>query len=244
MNPLRIIARIDLKNEDVVKGFQLEGWKKVGVPLEFAEKYYKCGADELMFIDTVASLFSREKILRILNQATKNIFIPITIGGGIKNLKDAKEILNNGADKIAVNTAFVKNPNLIRQFVETFGSQSVLLSVQAKKKTDKEWEVFMESGRENSKKNVFDWIKLCEKLGVGEILVTSIDNEGLKKGLDLELYKIIKKITNLPLIAGGGFGDLAQLNLIKKINLSGISVARIFHEDIETPNDLKNKICK
>ena len=134
MNSLRIVSRIDLKNDNVIKGFHLEGWKKLGRPINFAKKYYLNGADEIIFIDSVASLFSRDKILNILKESSKKIFIPIGIGGGIKTIEDARQILNNGADKIVVNTAFVKNPMLIKKFVKTFGSQSIMLSIQAKKR--------------------------------------------------------------------------------------------------------------
>jgi cyclase len=242
MNSLRIISRIDLKNDNVIKGFQLEGWKTLGNPLKFAKKYYLKGADEIVFIDSVASLFSRDKILSILKKSSKEIFIPIAIGGGIKNINDAKQILNNGADKVIVNTAFVKEPNLIKKFVNTFGSQSIMLSIQTKKRDKNNWEVFTESGREKSGKEVASWISQAEKLGVGELLITSIDNEGLGTGLDLDLYKKVKKITNLPIIAGGGFGNFDQLNEIKKINLSGISIAQLFHYNKETPISVKNKL--
>ncbi|OUX35850.1 MAG: imidazole glycerol phosphate synthase subunit HisF [Candidatus Pelagibacter sp. TMED273] len=241
MNSLRIVSRIDLKNDNVIKGFHLEGWKKLGRPINFAKKYYLNGADEIIFIDSVASLFSRDKILNILKESSKKIFIPIGIGGGIKTIEDARQILNNGADKIVVNTAFVKNPMLIKKFVKTFGSQSIMLSIQAKKRKQDFWEVFTEAGREKSGKEVRAWIKYAEKLGVGELLVTSVDNEGLGKGIDLELFKEIKKITNLPIIAGGGFGNLKQIKDIKKLNISGISIAQLFHYNAETPNSIKKK---
>ena len=243
MNSPRVIARLDIKNNFVVKGIQFEGWEKIGNPIELAIKYYTNGADELVFIDNVSSLFSQKSMLDILKNSLKKIFIPIGIGGGIKKIEDAKKILFTGADKIIINTAFLKNPNLIKLFVNTFGSQSIILSIQAKKFSNSTWMAYMEAGRENGKKEVLKWIKEAESLGVGELLVTSIDNEGLKKGLDLELYKKIKKITNLPIIAGGGFnGSSKDINSLKSFNLSGISIARLFHENKITPNKLKIKI--
>ena len=239
MSTPRIISRLDLKNDYVVKGFHLEGWRPVGDPLELAKLYYDNNVDEIIFLDSVASLFSRDKILSILKKSCKNIFVPIGIGGGIRSIEDARQILENGADKVLINTFFVENPNSISKFVSVFGSQSILLSIQSKK-INNEWYVFTESGRENSGKKVLDWIKQVDKLGVGELLITSIDNDGLSKGFDVDIVNKIKQVTDLPFIIGGGFGKLDHLKEIKDYDLSGISVAKEFHNKKYKPNDLKN----
>lgn len=238
MSITRIISRLDLKNNNVVKGFHLEGWRPVGDPLDLAKNYYKNNVDEIIYLDSVASLFSRDKILSVLRKSCQDIFVPIGIGGGIRSIDDARQILENGADKLLINTYFVKNPKAISEFVSTFGSQSILLSIQSKKIKD-EWYVFTESGRENSGKKVIDWIKQADKSGVGEILVTSIDNDGLGEGFDVDIIEKIKNITNLPFVIGGGFGKLEHLIEINNYNLSGISIAKQFHNKKYKPSDLK-----
>ena len=240
MKPPRIISRLDIKNENVVKGYQLEGWKTVGDPVKLAKKYYEDGVDEIVVLDSVASLFSRNKTLDIIDKCCNNIFIPIAVGGGIKSISDAREILEAGADKIVINTAFVKNRNLIKEFVHIFGSQSIVLSIQAKKIKDN-WYVFSESGRENSGISVLDWISEAEQKGIGEILITFIDSEGLGKGFDIDLISKVKNITNLPIIIGGGFLKVDHLLKVKHFNVSGVSIAQAFHNNLITANIIKNQ---
>lgn len=241
MSLLRIISKIDLKNEFVVKGYHLEGWQKVGNPIQIALHEYENGCDEFIFIDSVASLFSRKKILNIIKELSKKIFVPITVGGGIKNMKDVDEIFKLGADKIAVNTEFIKNPNFIKEISKKYGTQSIVLSVQAKK-IKNEWYAFSENARNNSEFIVTEWIKKCENFGVGEILLTSVDNEGCEIGFDVDLYIKVKKITNLPIIAHGGYGSNNDIIKLKNIELSAIAIGRCLHFRKITCNKIKEEL--
>ena len=244
MNFFRVISRIDLKNEFVVKGFHLEGWRRVGDPLSLASNYYNSNIDEIFFIDSVASLFSREKIIDILKNVCKKIFIPITIGGGIKNLSDVSDLFDFGADKVAINTAAILEPGFIKKIADMYGSQAVIVSIQAKKNNKNSWDVFIDSARENTKIDVFEWVKKAESLGAGELLLTSIDNDGCENGFDTELCRKIKSITNLPIIIGGGFGNCGHIKEIKDYNLSGVSIASAFHYNKISPQILKDQIKK
>ena len=244
MNKIRIIARIDLKNNDVVKGFHLEGWKKIGDPIELAFNYYNNNCDEIIFIDSVASLFSRKKIISIIKELSKSIFVPITIGGGIRSMNDVDDMFQVGADKVALNTVCFDKIEIIREISKKYGSQSIVLSVQAKKFENNTWYAFKEAARDNTHIEVKDWIKKCEDIGIGELLITSIDNDGCENGLDFDLYKEVKKITNLPIIAGGGFGSLNDVVKTKKLNLSGIAIAKMFHSKKISPFEIKKFLEK
>ena len=244
MNKIRIIARIDLKNNDVVKGFHLEGWKKIGDPIELAFNYYNNNCDEIIFIDSVASLFSRKKIISIIKELSKSIFVPITIGGGIRSMNDVDDMFQVGADKVALNTVCFDKIEIIKEISKKYGSQSIVLSVQAKKFENNTWYAFKEAARDNTHIEVKDWIKKCEDIGIGELLITSIDNDGCENGLDFDLYKEVKKITNLPIIAGGGFGSLNDVVKTKKLNLSGIAIAKMFHSKKISPFEIKKFLEK
>ncbi len=183
MKKVRIIARLDVKGQNVIKGVHLECLRVIGKPGELAEKYYLEGADELLYIDIVASLYRRDNLLNIVNQASDKIFIPFTVGGGIRTLEDIKEFLKAGADKVAINTAATKDPNLLAKAARMFGSQCIVLSIEAKFRNDNKWEAFTDNGREKTGLDVVEWAKQGEELGAGEILLTSIDQEGTKKGL-------------------------------------------------------------
>jgi len=239
MNHLRIISRIDLKNNYVVKGYHLEGWKEVGDPIDIAKHNYFNGCDEIIFIDSVASLFSRKKIVDIIRELSKDIFIPITIGGGIRDTKDVDDMFQLGADKIAINTICFENPDIISQISNKYGRQTIVLSIQAKKNSDGNWYAFKETARDNTNINVLEWIKKCENLGVGELLITSIDNDGCEIGYELDLYKQVKKITNLPIIACGGFGGVQDIEKIRKFNISGVAISKQFHLKKITANVIK-----
>ena len=172
---MRIIARLDIKNKNLIKGINLEGLKIVGEPNKFAIEYYENGIDELIFMDSVASLYGRNNLYDIINEASNNIFIPLTVGGGIRNIDDALKAFNSGADKITVNTAAVEDNNLINNLSKKFGSQSLVLSIEAKKIDKNKWEVFTNNGRQETGLNVIDWCKNAEDRGIGEILLTSVD---------------------------------------------------------------------
>ena len=240
---MRLIARLDIKGPNLIKGLQLEGLRVIGDPNKYAVKYYEEKADELLFIDCVASLYGRNNLLDIINHASKNVFIPVTVGGGIRSISDAEKLFLNGADKIAVNSAAVRNSSLINDLVKNFGSQAVVVSIQAKKINDN-WKVYLDSGRENSEKDVNEWLKEAVDRGAGEILITSVDNDGTKKGFDLELYNNVKNICNVPLILSGGMGEPEDLLKLKKFNQSdAVAVGTILHYDLSTILEIK-KISK
>jgi len=227
---LRIIARIDVKSDRLIKSINFDGMRDLGDANKFSQKYFKNGADELLIIDSVASLFGRNTAINFLKESTKKIFIPVTLGGGINELDQINHILNNGADKIAINTGAVKNKRLLRKIAEKFGSQCLVVSITAKKLKKNKWEVYIDKGRETTKLDLLDWVKFCEKNGAGELLVTSIDQEGTELGFDYELSTIVSKIAKIPVIAGGGCGKLQHLDKVfscSKVN--AVSIASPLH---------------
>ena len=227
---LRIIARIDVKSDRLIKSINFDGMRDLGDANKFSQKYFKNGADELLIIDSVASLFGRNTAINFLKESTKKIFIPVTLGGGINELDQINHLLNNGADKIAINTGAVKNKRLLRKIAEKFGSQCLVVSITAKKLKKNKWEVYIDKGRETTKLDLLDWVKFCEKNGAGELLVTSIDQEGTELGFDYELSTIVSKIAKIPVIAGGGCGKLQHLDKVfscSKVN--AVSIASPLH---------------
>ncbi len=245
MNKTRIIARLDIKNDYVIKGIHLEGLRKIGNPNELAKKYYNEGVDEIIFMDAVAAYYDRNSLTEIINRACEDVFVPITVGGGIRKIEDIQIALNAGADKIAINTKAVKNPTFIKEASQVFGSQCIVSSIDAKKVNDKEWEVYYDNGRENTGKDVVDWAKEVEDLGAGEIMLTSIDQEGTKKGFDIELIKAVSQVTTIPVISSGGGGKKEDLaNAIANSDIDAIAIASILHYNIESINDLKNYLNK
>jgi cyclase len=240
-NNIRIIPRLDIKNKNLIKGINLEGLRVMGDPNKFAIDYYNQGADEILFMDCVASLYGRNSLNDIIKNVVKNIFIPITVGGGIRSVNDVSLILNSGADKIAVNSAAVKNPKLIKKIANKFGSQCFVLSVEAKKINNNKWEVYINNGREKTGIDVFDWIQKGCSYGAGEILLTSIDNEGTRKGLDLELIKVASKLCKIPLIVSGGVGKEGDiLDVMKVADVDAIAIADILHYKRSTIKNIKN----
>ena len=226
----RIISRIDVKGDNLVKGMNLEGLKILGKPWDFSKHYYEKKVDEIIFFDTVASLYGRNNLLDIVEKVSKNVFIPITVGGGIRSINNAYEIFRCGADKIAINTAAVKNPMFLTELVKEFGSQSIIASIEAKKITNGKWEVYTECGREKTGLDVIEWAKKCVSLGVGEILITSVDKEGTCTGFDIELTKEMTRNFNIPIIASGGMGNYNHLvDLIEKTNIDAVCIASILH---------------
>ena len=239
----RIIARLDIKGEYLIKSINLEGLRKVGNPYERAVKYFKDGADELLFMDCVASLYGRNNLFDVIKKAAENTFIPIIVGGGIRTLEDAKNILNSGADKICINTAAIKNPKIITDLSKKFGSQCVVVSIEAKKINSKNWEVFTHNGREHTGLEVLEWVKKSIKMGAGEILLTSIDNEGTGKGFDLDLISKVSKACSIPLVVSGGLGELGHLKkLLEKTHVDGIAAAKILHYNEYKIQDIKKKL--
>tara|TARA_B100001123_G_C15132239_1_gene955837 strand:- start:140 stop:859 length:720 start_codon:yes stop_codon:yes gene_type:complete len=239
---VRVIARLDIKEKSVIKPIQFEGLRKVGSPEALAKKYYQNGADELIIINIVSSLYSTDWIEKFVKKITKEVFIPITIGGGIKTLNQAKTLFRHGIDKIAVCSALFEDKNLLKNLANEFGSQSVVASIQAMKIED-DWYAFKEMARKNTKIKVGDWIKECIDNGAGEILLTSIKHDGLMRGFDEEMYNKYCNICKIPLIIGGGFNGKENLKDIKR-PFDAISAASIFHYNKITPSDLKKSINK
>lgn len=240
MQNIRVIARLDIKGPNLIKGIHLEGLRVLGDPHDFAEKYYKEGIDEIVYIDIVASLYGRSKLTEIVKNAAKDVFVPMTVGGGIRTIDDVRDLLRAGADKVAISTAAVENPNLIRDVSRIFGSQCMVLSLEAKKQTDSVWEVYTNSGRERTNINAIDWAKQVEQLGAGEILLTSIDAEGTRKGFDLDLIKSITNVVNIPVIASGGMGK--SQDLIDAVNIGGVkavAMADILHYERDSVLGIK-----
>ena len=221
---MRIIPRLDIKNNFVIKGINFEGLRKVGNPGEFLEKYYKQGAHELCLINAVASLYGRNNLFEIIEKASKNIFIPLTLGGGLRSLKDIEFALKSGADKVAINSYATENSNFIKEAAKQFGSSTIVIYIEAKKKFDKVWEVYKFFGREPTGLNVIEWVQKVQDLGCGEILLTSIDHEGINLGMDYQLLDEIIEYINVPLIFSGGFNGKEDLNRIKK-NYSNVSLS-------------------
>lgn len=242
---IRIIPRLDIKGPNVIKGVHLECLKIVGDPQQMAFKYYKDGADEIIYIDIVASLYGRKNLLNIVSEASKNIFIPLTAGGGVRSLLDIKNILRAGADKVSINTYAVKNPDFIRKATKTFGSQCIVASIEAKKVRPGKWEAFTDNGREPTGLDVIQWAKKLEKLGAGELLITSIDKEGTAKGYDIELIKKISLSVNIPVIACGGAGGPKDIErLINETMVDGVVVSHIFHYQKHNVRDVKKFLSR
>jgi cyclase len=237
---IRLISRLDIKGANVIKGIQMEGLRVVGKPENLAPKYYLEGADEILYIDTVASLYQRDNLLQIVRNTAENTFIPITAGGGIRSVEDVRKLLHAGADKIAVNTAAVHNPELITECAQLYGSQCIVLSVQAKKITSGQWEAYIDCGREKTGLDVIDWINKAVKLGVGEILLTSVDRDGTKKGFDIELAEKVCSNVDIPVIISGGAGSPEDIEeVIQQANPDAVAVASILHYEITPLREIK-----
>jgi len=241
MRNIRVIARLDIKNNYLIKGIHLEGLRKVGDPHEFSKKYYNQNIDEILYMDAVASLYGRNSLLDLIKRVSRDVFIPLTVGGGIRSIHDATEILRSGADKIAINTAAIKDPSLIESLSKRFGAQCIVLSVEAKRKSDHTWEAMTDNGREHSGLDVIDWVREACTLGAGEVLVTSIDNEGTRKGFDVELMRQVSTSVTVPIIASGGFGKNQDLvDVVKIADVNAVSIAHDLHYAKTTIDEVKN----
>ena len=226
----RIIPCLDINNGRVVKGINFVNLIDAGDPVEQAQVYNDNGADEICFLDITASNENRNIILDVVKNTADKCFVPLTVGGGIRNIEDIKNLLRAGADKVSINTAAVQSSNLVKESVEQFGSQCIVVAVDAKKVNENKWEVFTHGGRKSTGIDVLKYVKKMENLGVGEILLTSMDRDGTKKGYDLDLTKNVSKSVNMPVIASGGVGNLEHLYQGFKIGkASAVLAASIFH---------------
>ena len=230
MKPIRIIPRLDIKGPNLVKGIHLEGLRVLGKPERFARYYYENGADELIYMDVVASLYGRNSLTHIIEKTSREIFIPLTVGGGLRTIDDIRQVLNAGADKVSLNTAAISNPELIVEASKRFGSSTILISIEAIKMPDGSYEAYTDNGREKTGLDVFEWACRVEELGAGEIMVTSIDQEGTGKGFDIELTKKIAKSVSIPVIACGGAGSVSHIiEVITKGEADAVSMASVLH---------------
>jgi imidazole glycerol-phosphate synthase subunit HisF len=245
MKKIRIIPRLDVKGPNVIKGRHLEGLRIVGNPRDLARKYYEAGADEILYIDSVASLYGRNNLIDVVRQASEEIFIPLTVGGGVRSIDDIEKILRAGADKVAINTAAVKNPKLITEGSRIFGSQCIVLSIQAKAKAPGTWEAYVDNGRQTTGLDVVTWAKQAVELGAGEILLTSIDQEGTEKGYDIDLVKKVTQKVPVPVIAAGGCGSVEHaITCLKIAHPDALSIAAILHYNRITLSDFKKELYK
>jgi cyclase len=232
MKTTRIIARLDIKGPNLVKGIHLEGLRVLGKPEDFARYYYENGADELFYQDVVASLYERNSLNDLISRTAKEIFIPLTVGGGIRNVEDIRSILRAGADKVCINTAAIKNPELIREASRVFGSSTIVVSIEAIKQTDGSYLAYTDNGREHSGFEVVEWAKRVEELGAGEIVITSVDREGSGLGYDIELTKKVSDAVSIPVIAHGGAGCEEDVRkVIQEGMADAVALASVIHYD-------------
>lgn len=238
---IRIIPRLDIKGPNVVKPVHTEALRVVGDPKELAKRYYEEGADELIYLDIVASLYQRNLDFELLRKVTENIFIPITVGGGIRSVQDINNALRAGADKVALNTHAVKHPEFITEAAKEFGSQCIVLFIEAKRQASGSYEAYTDGGRERSGLDVYEWAKRGVELGAGELLISSIDQDGTRKGFDLELIFKIASFSPIPVIAhGGGGAEASVLSAIREGRADAVSLSSAFHYKDYSIRELKD----
>lgn len=242
---VRVIPRLDIKGPNVIKGVHLECLRIVGQPQDLAEKYYKEGADELLYVDTVASLYERNNILDIVSKAARKIFIPMTVGGGMRSVEDIRQALRAGADKVAINTHATKHPEFITEAARAFGSQCIVGHVEAKRMSWGGFEALIDNGRVSTGRDAILWAKELVSLGAGELLITSVDQEGTAKGYDVELVRAIASSVPVPVIASGGAGNPADiLSVIQGGCADAVSAAHIFHYKKYSIRAVKKRLKK
>ena len=227
---IRIIPKLDIKGPNLVKGIHLEGLRVLGKPEQFARYYYENGADELIYMDAVASLYGRNSLLDIVEKTAREIFIPLTVGGGLRTVDDIRAVLRAGADKVSVNTAAIARPELIREASRAFGSSTIVVSIEAIRRPDNTYEAYVNYGRDKTDIDVFDWAKQAVDLGAGELMVTSIDREGTGKGFDIQLTRNIAETVPVPVIAAGGAGRLEHVSeVINEGRADAVALASLLH---------------
>ena len=235
---VRIISRLDIKGPNLIKGINLEGLRKLGDPNQFAKEYYEQGVDEIIYIDIVASLYERSSLLNIVRRTTQDVFIPITVGGGVRSFDDAREILRAGAD----NTAAVKRPELIHEISQKFGAQCMVLSIEAKRTAPRKWEVYFDNGREKTGIDVLEWAQRGYELGAGEILLTAVDMEGTGKGFDCELTSAVSRSVPIPVIASGGLGTARDfVQVVTAGQADAVAIAGALHYKKLTVENIRSE---
>ena len=242
----RIIPCLDIKDGRVVKGVNFVGLRDAGDPVESAKEYNDLGADELVFLDITATKEKRKTLAQLVGKVAAQVFIPLTVGGGIRTVEDMQFILRAGADKVSVNSAAVKNPKLVRKGALKFGSQCIVGAVDAAKRESGEgWEIFIHGGSRETGIDLIEWVKELEELGAGEILLTSINSDGTKDGFDLEMLKAVTEAVNIPVIASGGAGSIQHfIDVFKKAGADAALAASIFHFGEIAIRDVKTELEK
>jgi cyclase len=227
---IRIIPRLDIKGPNLVKGIHLEGLRVLGKPEHFARYYYENGADELIYTDVVASLYNRNSLHDIITKTAREIFIPFTVGGGLRTIEDVRGVLRAGADKVSLNTAAINNPDIIRECARIFGSSTIVIAIEAIRQPDGRYFAYTDNGRQHTGLEALAWAKRAEELGAGEIMLTSVDREGTGEGFDVELVRIISEAVSIPVIAHGGMGNLKDMNdVISKGKADAIAISSVIH---------------
>lgn len=232
LRPVRLIARLDIKSPNLIKTISLEGVRVVGNPAEYAVRYYEAGIDEILYLDTVASLYERNSLTDLVEKTARDVFVPITVGGGLRSVDDVRRLLAAGADKVCVNTAATRRPELISEIAERFGSQCTVLQIDAKSRPGG-WEAYCDGGREHTGLDVLEWALRGQQLGAGEILVTSIDQEGRRQGFDLALIQTLTNVLTIPVIAAGGMGTAQHMcDAVLDGGADAVAMAHVLHYDV------------
>lgn len=245
MKTVRVIPRLDIKGPNLVKGIHLEGLRVLGKPADFAKFYYEQGADELMFMDVVASLYERNSLHDIISETAKKIFIPITVGGGLRSISDIKEVLRAGADKVCLNTAVIKNPELIKEASRMFGSSTIVIAIEAIKEGEGKYLAYTDNGREYTGVDVFEWAQKVDELGAGEIVITSVDREGTGQGFDLDLVSKVSSLVSCPIIAHGGAGKQSHVvDVLENAHADAVMISSLFHYDFIKQNESKASVLE
>lgn len=234
---VRVIPRLDIKGPNLVKGIHFEGLRVLGVPEQFARHYYENGADELLYVDVVASLYERNSLHELITKTAKKIFIPLTVSGGIRSIDDIRGVLRAAADKVSLNTAAIKNPRIIEEAARVFGSSTIVITIEAIKHQDGKYYAYSDNGREYSGIEVLQWAKKVEKLGAGEIVISSVDREGTGSGYDVALTRMISSSVNIPVVAHGGPGKVEHIgDVITDGKADAVAVASMIHYDFVAKN--------
>jgi cyclase len=232
MPTVRVIPRLDIKGPNLVKGIHLEGLRVLGRPEDFASFYYQQGADELIYQDVVASLYERNSLHDFISRTVKDIFIPLTVGGGLRSLEDISAVLSAGADKVAINTAAIRNPKLISEAALRFGASTIVVAIESIRQPDGTWQAYTDNGREYTGMDSVTWAQKAEALGAGEILATSVDRDGTGDGYDHEMTKRIADAVSIPVIAHGGPGNVSHVaDVIQSTGIDAVAIASLLHYD-------------
>ena len=240
---VRLIPRLDIKGPNLIKGIHLEGLRVLGDPQTFARRYYEQGADELLYVDVVASLYGRNSLHDIIHRAAQDVFVPLTVTGGLRSVDDVRDVLRAGADKVGINTAATKRPELIREVARKFGSQCMVLSIEAKRVGDDRWEAYTDNGRERTGLDVVAWARQGVELGAGEILLTSIDREGTREGFEVDLLRSVASAVPVPVIASGGMGAAEDaIEAVAEGGVDAIAMADILHYGRATVDEIRHAV--